>query len=60
LEKVPVFTPIDRVDEVTANRQLQLYESLTHLPEPPQNRVAAKELQASSIEDIYQKLLAHA
>jgi glycine dehydrogenase len=60
LHKAPLFTPIDRVDEVTANRQLQLNESLTHLPEPPQNRVAAKELQASSIEDIYQKLLAHA
>jgi glycine dehydrogenase len=58
LEKAPVFTPIDRVDEVTANRKLQLNESLTHLPEPPQNRVAAKELQASSIDDIYQKLLA--
>lgn len=60
LEKVPLFTPIDRVDEVTANRQLQLNESLTHLPEPPQNRVAAKELQASSIDEIYERLMAHA
>jgi glycine dehydrogenase len=59
LEQVPVFTPIDRVDEVTANRQLQLNEQLTHLPEPPQNRIAAKVLQASSIEEITQKLLAH-
>jgi glycine dehydrogenase len=58
LDKVPVFTPIDRVDEVAANRQLQLNESLTHLPEPPVNRVNAKKLQASTIEETYQKLLA--
>ena len=60
LAKVPIFTPIDRVDEVTANRQLQLNESLQELPEPPQNRIAAKELQASTVDEIYQKLIAHA
>ncbi|MCB1120056.1 MAG: aminotransferase class V-fold PLP-dependent enzyme [Verrucomicrobiae bacterium] len=58
LQMAPVFTPIDRVDEVAANRQLQLNEKLTHLPEPPVNRIAARELQASSIEDIYNKLIA--
>jgi len=58
LDKAPIFTPIDRVDEVTANRQLQLNESLTQLPNPPMNRIAAKELQASTIDEIYQKLLA--
>ena len=58
LAKVPIFTPIDRVDEVTANRQLQLNESLTQLPEPPENRISAKELQASTVDEIYKKLLA--
>jgi glycine dehydrogenase len=60
LEKVPLFTPIDRVDEVAANRQPQLNESLNQLPGIPTNRIAAKELQSSSIEDIYNKLLTHA
>ncbi len=58
LNKAPLFTPIDRVDEVAANRQLQLNEPLSKLPEAPTNRIAAKELQASSIQDIYDKLIA--
>lgn len=58
LDKAPLFTPIDRVDEVAANRQLQLNEPLSKLPEAPTNRIAAKELQASSIQDIYEKLVA--
>tara|TARA_Y100000588_G_scaffold218514_1_gene232325 strand:- start:1783 stop:4785 length:3003 start_codon:yes stop_codon:yes gene_type:complete len=57
LDKAPLFTPIDRVDEVTANRNLQLNEELTALPKIPANRIAAKELQSSSIEDISEKLL---
>lgn len=58
LNKAPLFTPIDRVDEVAANRQLQLNEPLSKLPEAPTNRIAAKELQASPIQDIYDKLIA--
>ena len=57
-DKAPFFTPIDRVDEVTANRNLQLREDLTVLPKIPTNRIAAKELQAISIEEICEKLLA--
>jgi glycine dehydrogenase len=59
LNKAPLFTPIDRVDEVSANRKLQLNETLTHLPEVPTNRIPAKELQASTINEIYEKLMAH-
>jgi glycine dehydrogenase len=58
LNKAPLFTPIDRVDEVAANRQLQLNESLSSLPKAPSNRIAAKDLQASPIQDIYDKLIA--
>lgn len=60
LDKAPLFTPIDRVDEVAANRQLQLSETLEKLPTIPTNRITAEELQASSIQDIHNKLLAHA
>ena len=58
LHKVPLFTPVDRVDEVAANRHLQLHEPLSRLPKIPVNRIAADELQASSIDEIYQKILA--
>ena len=58
LNKAPLFTPIDRVDEVSANRQLQLNEALTQLPEVPTNRIPAKELQASTINEIFEKLMA--
>jgi len=57
LQNVPLFTPVDRVDEVSANRNPQLFEPLTQLPELPTNRVIAAELQAMAIEDIYQKIL---
>ncbi len=57
LKHVPLFTPIKRVDEVNANRKLQLNERLTALPEIPENRVNAQELQNSSIESIYQRIL---
>ena len=60
LHKVPLFTPIDRVDEVAANRQLQLHETLNQLPNIPSNRIAAGELQSSSIDEIFQNLLAQA
>ena len=35
LRSAPHFTPIDRVDEVGANRNLCLREKLEHLPSPP-------------------------
>ncbi|MBC9868376.1 MAG: hypothetical protein F7O42_10950 [Opitutae bacterium] len=57
LNKVPLFTPVDRVDEVAANRQLQLQEPLSGLPKIPVNRIPAPELQAHSIDEIYRKIL---
>ena len=60
LRQVPLFTPVDRVDEVAANRQLQLSEPLAQLPSIPTNRIPAPELHAHSIDEIYRRILAQA
>ena len=52
----PHFTPINRVDEVSANRLLTLNESLDTLPEIQSNRVSPHELQVSSIDSILDRL----
>ena len=39
LNTAPHFTPIDRVDEVSANRNLILMEEINHLPPLPFNRI---------------------
>jgi len=54
----PHFTPIDRVDEVSANRNLCLAESLEHLPALPLNRIQPKVLQDLEIDQIKKRLLA--
>ena len=57
---VPHFTPIDRVNEVSANKQLQLSEGLTHLPKIHENRVHPSKLNAMDMETIKENiLLAH-
>jgi len=49
----PRFTPIDRIDEATANRNPQLSLAVfDSLPKIPQNRKSPKELNALSIEQI--------
>ena len=53
----PHFTPIDRVDEVTANRNLCLSETLTHLPSLPVNRIQPKALLALEIDEIKSRIL---
>jgi len=52
----PFFTPIDRVDEVTANRNVQLNEDLTALPSVPKNRIPPNELLKMSVEDLLDSL----
>jgi len=54
----PHFTPIDRVDEVSANRNLSLAERLDHLPALPLNRIHPKVLQDLEIDEIKRRLLA--
>jgi len=54
----PHFTPIDRVDEVSANRNLCLAERIDHLPALPLNRIQPKVLQDLEIDQIKKRLLA--
>ena len=53
----PHFTPIDRVDEVSANRNLCLNERLDHLPALPINRIQPHVLLNLEISQIKQRLL---
>lgn len=57
LASAPHFTPIDRVDEVAANRNLILREKLDSLPSIPSNRMAASELLELSIGEIKQLIM---
>ena len=57
LASAPHFTPIDRVDEVAANRNLILQEKLDSLPVIPNNRMAASELLELSISEIKQLIM---
>ena len=53
----PHFTPIDRVDEVSANRNLCLAERLDHLPALPINRIQPKVLLELGINEIKTRIL---
>jgi glycine dehydrogenase len=59
LQTVPHFTPIDRVDEVLANKNLQLSEAINHLPKILPNREQVKVLANASAKDVWKKI-AHA
>jgi glycine dehydrogenase len=58
LNTVPHFTPIDRVDEVLANKNLTLSEALTPalIPVLP-NRVRAEELTGLAKGDVWKKIV---
>ena len=58
LQKAPHFTPIGRVDEVTANRNPVVSEPLVQLPKINPNRLDPEVLQAMSIEEIQKQLVA--
>lgn len=57
LLSAPHFTPIDRVEEVEANRDVCLSESLDELPEINLPRVPTRELAKMPVEAIYQKIV---
>lgn len=57
LKSAPHFTPIDRVDEVAANRNLCLKEKLDHLPSLPFNRVKPSILNELEISGIKERIL---
>ncbi|MGF1484337.1 MAG: aminomethyl-transferring glycine dehydrogenase subunit GcvPB [Opitutales bacterium] len=56
LRDAPHFTPVDRIDEVGANRNLQLFESLEALPGLHENRVAPSELRQTPHARIAERL----
>ena len=57
LQTAPHFTPIDRVDEVAANRNLILREDIQHLPPLPFNRIKNSTLMNLSISEIKEKII---
>ncbi len=57
LLSAPHFTPIDRVDEVSANRNLVLNETIHHLPALPYNRIKPSLLMELSISAIKEKII---
>ena len=58
LKSAPRFTPVDRVDEVAANRNLVLSERLTALPLINENRLSPVLLNAMPVAEIKQRVLA--
>ncbi len=57
LETAPHFTPIDRVDEVAANRELVVSEELEDLPEVADNRIPPDELIAMDPAEVRSRIL---
>jgi glycine dehydrogenase len=57
LKSAPHFTPIDKVDEVSANRNLSLHEPLDKLPPLPHNRINPSELMRLKISEIKARVI---
>ena len=60
LLSAPHFTPIDRVEEVAANREVCLSEPLDALPTINPPRIASRELARLPVDEIYTKIVAAA
>ena len=58
LNSAPHFTPIDRVEEVEANRTVCLSESLDNLPVINPPRISTRELAQLPVDVIYSKVVA--
>jgi glycine dehydrogenase len=52
LTTAPHFTPVDKIDDVSANKQVKLSEHLTNLPVVWPNRTAPEHLAQMSLEAI--------
>jgi glycine dehydrogenase len=57
VKTAPHFTPIDRVDEVGANRNLVLQEKLEHLPSLHLNRIKPSVLNNLEISEIKKRII---
>ena len=60
LTLVPLFTPVDRIDDVSANRNLVLNEKLQTLPAFHPNRLTPSEIANLPIDTIYDRIVAAA
>jgi glycine dehydrogenase len=58
LHTVPHFTPVDRIDDVSANKNVMLHERLTTLPEILPNRLAPDRLARMPLADIAEAIRA--
>ncbi|WP_309384862.1 aminomethyl-transferring glycine dehydrogenase subunit GcvPB [Cerasicoccus frondis] len=56
LNAAPRFTPVDRVDEVSANRQLTLSAPLTGLPEIHENRLSPRAIAEMPVDEIFERV----
>jgi glycine dehydrogenase len=57
LTSVPHFTPVDRIDEVAANKDLCLSEPLKSLPVVLENRVSIADLDNLTTGDIWKRIV---
>jgi len=60
LTVVPLFTPVERLDDVAANRSLILHERIDRLPPIHANRLHPSELAKLSIDELYAKIVSAA
>lgn len=57
LKHTPLFTPVRRIDEVTANRQIMVSENLTQLPQLHLAEVNLSNLHHWPVEIIHEKII---
>lgn len=57
LKSAPHFTPIKKVDEVDANKNLQFMEQLTKLPKLYENRIDPIKLSQMKVSDVCKKIV---
>lgn len=57
LTTAPHFTPISKVDEVDANKNVMITEKITKLPTLPKNVVSPKELVKLPTSEVYKKII---
>jgi glycine dehydrogenase len=58
LKTVPHFTPVAKVDEVNANKNLILYGDVTSLPSVLKNKIAPGELDSMDISTLLKEIIA--
>ena len=57
LNTVPHFTPIEKVDEVKANKDLELHNNFSVLPLLPKDKISALNLQEMPISDVINEIV---